>query len=234
MTSLLREEVTLPIADSASSTSTSMPASAKARAVARPITPAPATTTSTRSKSRPSTQPARKSSIAGNAAGSCSMNRWPPSKKRRLAPGICRCIASCASGRAMPSWRPANRPDRHGQARQAIEGVVAGARLDLSSGAHCRSRVIGIDRARSGDHFIEHRLGPDRIGRRPRRSRVACRRSPACAVPGPSDRVRPARAADSLRRRRRRARCRRAPAARPGRDGATPAPAPPCRRRRCR
>src|ERR1019366_4205004 len=47
MTSLLRDDVTVPIASAASSRITSRPACASRRATARPITPAPITTHST-------------------------------------------------------------------------------------------------------------------------------------------------------------------------------------------
>src|SRR5665213_1785175 len=47
ITSLLREEVTVPIPSAASSTITSRPACASRRATARPMTPAPMTTHST-------------------------------------------------------------------------------------------------------------------------------------------------------------------------------------------
>ena len=47
ITSLLREDVTVPIASAASSRITSRPACASRRATARPITPAPITTHST-------------------------------------------------------------------------------------------------------------------------------------------------------------------------------------------
>ena len=43
MTSLLREDTPVPMADAASATTTSCPASAAARAMARPTTPAPTT-----------------------------------------------------------------------------------------------------------------------------------------------------------------------------------------------
>ena len=49
MTSLLRDEVPVPMALTASSTTVSRPASASARATARPTTPAPTTMASTRS-----------------------------------------------------------------------------------------------------------------------------------------------------------------------------------------
>src|SRR4030081_2944844 len=54
ITSLLRDDVTVPIPSAASSTTTSRPACASCRAIARPITPAPITTHST--LSIPSTQ----------------------------------------------------------------------------------------------------------------------------------------------------------------------------------
>ncbi len=47
ITSLLREEVTVPMASASSSTMTSRPAWASLRATASPITPAPMTTQST-------------------------------------------------------------------------------------------------------------------------------------------------------------------------------------------
>src|SRR5437879_12601930 len=47
ITSLLREDVTVPMPSAASSTITSRPARASRRATARPITPAPITTHST-------------------------------------------------------------------------------------------------------------------------------------------------------------------------------------------
>jgi hypothetical protein len=43
MTSLLREEMPLPMPDACSATTTSWPASAAARATASPMTPAPMT-----------------------------------------------------------------------------------------------------------------------------------------------------------------------------------------------
>ncbi len=45
MTSLLREEMPLPMTEAASATTTSCPASAAARATASPTTPAPTTST---------------------------------------------------------------------------------------------------------------------------------------------------------------------------------------------
>ena len=47
ITSLLRDEVSVPMPSAASRTITSRPASASARATARPTTPAPTTTQST-------------------------------------------------------------------------------------------------------------------------------------------------------------------------------------------
>src|SRR5678815_4559097 len=49
ITSLLRDEVPVPMASAASTTTTSRPASASARAIARPTTPAPTTRQSIRS-----------------------------------------------------------------------------------------------------------------------------------------------------------------------------------------
>src|SRR5688500_13964471 len=93
MTSLLRDEVTLPVAASDSSSVTSRPASDSARATARPITPPPMTTASSRSVSlmRPNAQiapPARRRNVAWRAH-SC---RKPAADKRGTgqpeAPGL--------------------------------------------------------------------------------------------------------------------------------------------------
>src|SRR5919109_1788481 len=51
MTSLLREEIPVPMAEAASATTTSCPASAAARATASPTTPAPTTSTCIRAAS---------------------------------------------------------------------------------------------------------------------------------------------------------------------------------------
>src|SRR5579875_3953102 len=83
MTSLLREEVSVPIPSAASSTITSRPASASARATASPTTPAPTTTQSTLSMAAPSDQPP-----------AAILPRFEPGRKRLPVPADHRAVGA--------------------------------------------------------------------------------------------------------------------------------------------
>src|SRR3954471_21949819 len=83
ITSLLRDEVTVPMPSAASRTMTSRPACASRRATARPITPAPMTTQSTLSIGGPDRDDvARLNAWPGRTHGRAS---WPPVRGFRVS-----------------------------------------------------------------------------------------------------------------------------------------------------
>src|SRR3954447_8734945 len=160
MTSLLREEVSVPIPSAASRMITSRPACARARATARPTTPAPTTTQSTSSTPWTSlrklgTAPFRKSFRRRAAGLSLRRNRSP--YMLTLRAGSNAIVVAPESGAGVVGWP-------HGgtaMLRRAVPGAMVAGDPNVMGWFP----LVPYANRIAGGRFVwlgqEHRLAPN-------------------------------------------------------------------------